>query len=187
MLRRITNTSGILLLTNLYGCDKMYSNQPEVRSEMKKFIVFALVAILCVLALTSCAKKVTTTVSVKIVGYEGEVIYEGTVEVTGEGATVMDAINTLYNSGSLTELVVTDSGLITSINGTKNSDDSSGEYYYYWRYKLNGKSEDDTVKVEIDGEMTESRYILGINAQPIVNNDQIVLEYVYMSIEDLEE
>ncbi|HPE95387.1 MAG TPA: hypothetical protein PLT66_04910, partial [Bacillota bacterium] len=118
----------------------------------------------------------------KVVGYNGEVIYDGAVTLLGEGPTVADALYALETNGSITSLDMTNNA-IQSINGTQTQPDSTGEYYFYWRYSLNGHTEDETVTVSGD----ESSLYLGITLQPIVAGDSIVIEYVYIAISDLED
>lgn len=148
---------------------------------MKKAAALLLACLFCVMAFASCAGQTTTEVSIKVIGYQEELIYDGSVTVIGEGPTVADALYALETNKSISSLDMKNNK-IQSINDTETQPDGSGKYYFYWRYTLNGHTEDETVNV--NGE--ESSVYLGITQQPISAGDTIIIEYVHIAIADLE-
>ncbi len=140
---------------------------------MKKSIAIALALLfVCSFCLISCAEKVTTPVTVKILvgsSKDGELknfeteetLFDQKIEVEGESVTVNDILNHLNNNveGITCNYETADNGEaeFVGLNDYVEKDEKTGEYLYdmaAWRFVVNNKSIAITDPVEKDATIT---------------------------------
>lgn len=145
----------------------------------KKFFLVMLAALLMV-SLVACApqqKKVT--VDVKVVGYNSELIYEGSftavgqIVKAGEAPVIADLLLSLKNAEELSVEFTDEHKQIEKINNTKRQPDAQNTGAYFWTYSINGVEEAD-----------EKTGLKGPSVDTIKDGDKIIIHYEWMKYEE---
>ncbi len=129
----------------------------------------ALIMLCGVFALTGCAQKVESTVSVEFIDGEGKTIGKTTVTVEGtqdNPPTVLKAAEQalIFLDFEKGYELTADGYSIKSVNGITEVSETDAEngYYSYWRVYINGN------------DPTEGRQSIN----PVYNNSEVVFKYV---------